>query len=199
MHFILVPQATPLPCTWRLQAGLGEAHCRELVHVYVALMPVPQAPKTHVSTREAAAALRVKFLAIAIPAQASSVFNMHHFINLLCCWAAPRHAVATAAQENGGDDADIQRTYQTAMNRWQAVLHEEALAAAVSPAARARPHLVDTPDSAEAGVAAEEQQLVRAGRTVLFNLRHVLLAGACCNAGAAPGATSTVVRCVGMA
>ena len=83
-------------------------------------------------------------------------------MSLLLCWL---HAWRiTAAQENGGDDADIQRAYQTAMNRWQAVLHEEALAAAVSrvPAARARPRSADTPVSGEAGAAAEEQPPVRA-------------------------------------
>lgn len=77
---------------------------------------------------------------------------------------SPACAGATAAQENGGDDADIQRAYQTAMNRWQAVLHDEALAAAVSrvPAAQARPRSADTADSTEAGAAAEERQPVRA-------------------------------------
>ncbi|KAK9840989.1 hypothetical protein WJX81_004207 [Elliptochloris bilobata] len=72
--------------------------------------------------------------------------------------------LATAAgwhtQENGGDEVDIQRAYQTAMHRWQAVLHEEALAAALpSPASLSRARATRTTDAGdEMGIAADDAQ-----------------------------------------
>ncbi|KAK9840987.1 hypothetical protein WJX81_004207 [Elliptochloris bilobata] len=76
--------------------------------------------------------------------------------------------LATAAgwhtQENGGDEVDIQRAYQTAMHRWQAVLHEEALAAALpSPASLSRARATRTTDAGdEMGIAADDAQPVQA-------------------------------------
>jgi hypothetical protein len=59
------------------------------------------------------------------------------------------------AQENGGGEADMQRAYFAAMQRWQAALHIEALAA---PSRERRPGPPPRPPSAAAPADAPERE-----------------------------------------